>query len=983
MFPIGGAVSAPVPFNPQTEGDMREFIDLSLNLLCIAGMDGYFKHVNPAWETTFGFTREDLLSRPYLEFVHPDDREATTAEAAKIASGCNTLSFENRYRCKDGSYRWLLWSAVVRAERGLIYAIAADITERKREEARLAAQYAVTRILAEAPTLASATPRILEAICESLNWSVGAIWRVDQEEMLLRCVETWHMPSAKVKQFDQGTHSKTFAPGVGLPGRVWAQGQPAWIEDVTRDANFPRASIAAQEGLHAAFGFPILLGAEVLGVFEFFSHQIQQPDHRLLEMMSAIGSQVGQFIERKEAEDALRVYARDLETARKRAEEATRAKSEFLANISHEIRTPMNAMIGMTELALATRITREQREYLNAIQSSADDLLSLVNDLLDFSKIEARKLQLEKVGFNLRDALEDTMRVLAPRADQKGLELACHIHRDVPDGLVGDPLRLRQVVINLVGNAIKFTEHGEVVLRVEAESRGDGNALLRFSVADTGIGIPTEKQAVIFDAFSQADSSTTRRYGGTGLGLAISAQLVELMGGRISVESEPGRGSTFHFAARFELQQRGMEKSPARWRSLTDLPVLIVDDNATNRRILEEVFTSWRMCPVAVEGGASALATLEKSLHADQSFAVVLLDGHMPDMDGFAVAERITQDRRYAGIKLVILTSAGQPEDVARCRRLGISAYLTKPVKQSELFDVIITSIGQPAGERPRAPRPARRARRPQGKLHVLLAEDNPVNQLLATRIFKKLGHHVTVVSNGREALSAVQAGQFDLVAMDVQMPEMDGLDATAAIRAWEKATGTHTPIMAMTAHAMKGDRERCLAAGMDGYTSKPIRIGELEHTITQLVSSSKSAEAPVPEETRGDGVIDGAALLAGVDGNRRLLRNLVRLFLADYPQQLAEIEKAVRRGDAEALRIAAHTLKGSVGNFAAKKAFAAAQRLEIMGRDGEFDKAGEACKALESELARVTEELRRLAMNPSIRKTRTRRSQRRKDGQG
>ena len=963
-------MNAPVPFNPRTEDDLREFIDLSLNLLCIAGTDGYFKHVNPAWETTFGFTRDELLSRPYLEFVHPDDRESTAAEAAKIESGCNTLSFENRYRCKDGSYKWLLWSAVVRAERGLIYGVAADITERKREEARLAAQYAVTRVLAEAPTLACATPRILEAICESLNWSVGAIWRVDQKEKVLRCVETWHLPSANVKEFDQSTHSRTFVPGLGLPGRVWAQAQSAWIEDVTRDANFPRASIAAHEGLHAAFGFPILLGAQVLGVLEFFSHEIQQPDHRLLEMMSAIGSQIGQFIERKEAEDALRVYARDLETAKKRAEEATRAKSEFLANISHEIRTPMNAMIGMTELALATRITREQREYLNAIQSSADGLLSLVNDLLDFSKIEARKLQLDSVGFNLRDALEDTMRVLAPRADQKGLELACQIHRDVPDALVGDPLRLRQVVINLVGNAIKFTEHGEVVLRVKAESPCDSNAELRFSVVDTGIGIPPEKQAVIFEAFSQADSSTTRRYGGTGLGLAISAQLVELMGGKISVESQPGRGSTFHFAAQFEVQQPGLEKPPARWRTLTDLPVLIVDDNATNRRILEEVFTNWHMSPVAVEGGASALATLEESLHADQSFAVVLLDGHMPDMDGFAVAERISQDRRYAGIKLVMLTSAGQPEDVARCRGLGISAYLTKPIKQSELFDVVITAISHPAGERPRAPRPAREARRPQRKLQVLLAEDNQVNQLLATRIFKKLGHHVTVVGNGREALSAIQAGQFDLIAMDVQMPEMDGLDATAAIRAWEKAEGTHVPIMAMTAHAMKGDRERCLAAGMDGYTSKPIRIGELENAITQLVSPSKSAEPPVPEETRRDGFIDRAALLAGVDGNRRLLRDLVRLFLADYPQRLAEIKEAIRRGDAEALRIAAHTLKGSVGNFAAKSPFEAAQRLEIMGRDRDLDNASEACMTLESELARLTEVLRKLTKDSSRRKT-------------
>jgi PAS domain S-box-containing protein len=976
-------VSAPVPFNPQSDSALGEFIDLSLNLLCVAGTDGYFKHVNPAWETTFGFTREELLSRPYLEFVHPDDREATTAEARKIASGSNTLSFENRYRCKDGSYKWLLWSAVVRAERGLIYAIAADITERKREEARLAAQYAVTRVLAEAPTLARGTPRILQAICESLNWSVGAIWRVDDREKLLRCVATWHMSAAQVAEFDRNTHSRTFSPGVGLPGRVWAQAQPAWIEDVTRDANFPRATIAALEGLHAAFGFPILLGAEVLGVLEFFSHQIQQPDHRLLEMMNAIGSQIGQFIERKEAEEALRVYAHDLEAARKRAEEATRAKSEFLANISHEIRTPMNAMIGMTELALATRVTREQREYLNAIQSSADGLLTLVNDLLDFSKIEARKLQLDRVGFNLRDALEDTMRVLAPRADQKGLELACHIHRDVPDALVGDPLRLRQVVINLVGNAIKFTEHGEVVLQVETESRDDGNIHLRFSVTDTGIGVPPEKQAMIFEAFSQADSTTTRRYGGTGLGLAISAQLVELMGGRISVESQPGRGSTFLFSMLFEVQQPGRETPPARWRTLTDLPVLIVDDNATNRRILEEVFTSWQMRPLAVESGATALATLEKSLRASQPFAVALVDGYMPGMDGFAVAERISLDHRYADMKLVMLTSASRPQDVARCRKLGISAYLTKPIKQSELFDVIITAIGQTEGEGPHAPKRSKRPRRTQRSLRVLIAEDNQVNQLVAKRIFEKLGHQVTVVGNGREALSAVQTGNFDLVAMDVQMPEMDGLDATAAIRAWEKAAGTHTPILAMTAHAMKGDRERCLAAGMDGYTSKPIRIGDLEPAIAQLVNPSKPAEGPLPEATREDGVIDRVALLAGVDGNRRLLRELVRLFLADCPQRLAEIKEAVRRGDSEALRIEAHTLKGSVGNFAAKHAFAAAQRLEIMGRDGDLAKAGDARMALELELARLTEGLRKLLMDLSVRKKKTGKAGRQKGKRG
>ena len=943
-----------------TELDLHEFADLSLNLLCIAGTDGYFKYLNPAWETALGYTREELLSRPYIEFVHPDDRSATVSEAAHVASGRSTLSFENRYRCENGSYRWLLWSAIARAEKGSIYCVAADVTEHRLEAVRLAAQYAVTRVLADAPTLAEATPKILKAICECLGWSVGVIWRVDEKENVLRCVETWHMSSSQVEEFDRQTRSRTFVQEIGLPGRVWSNARPVWIADVTQDANFPRATIAGREGLHAAFCFPILLGTEVLGVLEFFSHQIQKPDTRLLEMMGAIGSQIGQFIERNNAEDALRVYARDLEIAKQRAEEATRAKSEFLANMSHEIRTPMNAMIGMTELALATRITREQREYLTAIQGSADALLALVNDLLDFSKIEARKLQLDRIGFNLRDALEDTMRVLAPRAHKKGIELACRIHPEVPETLVGDPLRLRQIVVNLVGNALKFTDHGEVVLQVEPKSRTEEQMELHFSVRDTGIGIPPEKQELIFEAFSQADSSTTRRYGGTGLGLTISSQLVDLMGGKISVESQLGVGSTFHFTVLLGVgESAAVKTSSSKWRNMTELPVLIVDDNATNRRILEEVFLNWRMRPLVVDGGAAALAELEKTSHAGQSFAVVLLDGHMPDIDGFALAQQISQDPRFVATKLVMLTSAGDPEDVVRCRKLGISASLTKPIKQSELFDVIVSAISEPIADKAK---PQKRSRVRKSGLQVLLAEDNKVNQLVATRILEKLGHQVTVVSSGREAVSAVQSGKFDLVAMDVQMPEMDGLEATVAIRSWERPTGRHIPIIALTAHAMKGDRERCLEAGMDGYTSKPIRIKELEQVISELAPTT-STKGHVAQRGERQSV-DHVALLEGFDGNRFLLKKIVRLFLADYPRYVDEIKQSISRRDAHSLARAAHALKGSVGNFAAKEAFAIAQLLENMGRNGQLDNAGERCIALESELAVVSKELRSLIMH-------------------
>lgn len=532
--------------------EISQLLELSADLTCVAGFDGYLKRINRAWTETLGYSEEELLSRPYLDFVHPEDRLPTLAEAAKLSQNNTTQNFENRYLCRDGSYKRFSWTCTAQPDKQLIYAIARNITESRREETRLAAQYSVTRVLSEASSLAEATPRMLQAVCESLGWDLGSIWQVDKTDGVLRCVEIWHIPSASMVEFLGITRSRTFGPGIGLPGRVWETGEPAWIEDVTADSNFPRAPIALKEGLHGAFGFPILLGSEVLGVLEFFSRQIQKPDTKLLEMMGAIGSQIGQFIERREAEQELRVYAHELEIAKAQAEEATKAKSEFLANMSHEIRTPLNAIIGMGELAVATRLTREQREYFTAINASADSLLHLINDLLDFSKIEARKLELDHIPFRLRETLEDTVRVLALRAHQKGLELGCHVHAKVPDLIMGDPIRLRQIVVNLVSNAIKFTDRGEVMLQVET-AKANGKVELHFSVSDTGIGIAVEHQEIIFDAFSQADSPTTRKYGGTGLGLSIAAQLVNLMAGRVWVESTVGVGSTFHFTASFDL----------------------------------------------------------------------------------------------------------------------------------------------------------------------------------------------------------------------------------------------------------------------------------------------------------------------------------------------------------------------------------------------------------------------------------------------
>jgi two-component system, sensor histidine kinase and response regulator len=977
----------------KAEWERDRFFAESLNLNAVASYDGRFRRLNRAWEESSGYPLPELMEKSFFELVHPEDRDLVRQELARIASGGQVRSFECRGMTRSGETRWFLWNAVPEQDEQVFFASGYDITQQKHDLAALAD-----------------AAQFVQATLDSLRSHVAIL---DEQGKILATNRAW----------------REFA----LQSKLDTTWENMNYLEVCSRSKGPYS----EEAGPAAAGIRSVLDGTARGfTIEYPCHSPREKRWFLMQVTPFAGDGPRRVVVSHENITKVKLAEETMREAKELAESANRAKSEFLANMSHEIRTPMNGVIGLTDLVLDTELSADQRESLILVKTSADSLMSIINDILDFSKMEAGRIELELLDCPLHEVAEQVGKQLALRAHHKNLELAVDIDDNVPRWVLGDSGRLRQVLLNLLGNAVKFTLHGEVVLRIDQLRRSDDSAKVRFAVMDTGVGIPREKRDLIFAPFIQADGSTTRQFGGTGLGLTIASQLVELMGGQIHVSSALGIGSCFSFELWMKLTEAPPEAEfPSEQLQLAGLEILIVDDNATNRHVLDKVVRRWGAHPVQVDSGKAALEELRRAERAGKQFPLMLIDAMMPDMDGFMLVETLQAEQQGTMPAIMMLTSADRHEDAHRCRQLGIDSYLVKPVVPRELEAAVRAALGRhvtsngtatpastsdsPAHSSPIAdkkPTPSVPAARdslpaesteadespsvtlpesasdkgaansteplPEGStplatedsrvvglsaqaegLNILVAEDNPINQRVASQMLHRAGHRVTMLDNGREVLDAVQRQTFDLLLLDIQMPELDGWEATRLLREAEaEQNRPRLPIIAMTAHAMPGDRERCLAAGMDGYLAKPIDVAQLDELLSDHLRRKEAREEnrEIPGAS-SRAQFDLRQTLRNLGGDQELLTEVVAMFLQTAPEQLAEMHQAQAEQNAGRLQAAAHALKGTLGYFSHENLRERVEQLEGEAERGEFIKSAVTLAWCETELTELLNQVRKI----------------------